>query len=181
MQHSWSGRSQHHGGHAVTEPIQPPDLSTEQDFDGAAFAPLYTTTVTVTGGTAAHGRASGRARSDDGVLDLDLRLPAELGGNGRGTNPEQLFAAGFAACFHGALSLIARQSALDPAAISVEATVAFGRNPQDGGYVLHIDLVVRWPGVARDVATELLRRADVLCPYARMAWHGTPTTITLAS
>ena len=165
----------------MTEPIQPPDLSTEKDYDGDAFAPLYATTVTVTGGTAAHGRASGRAHSDDGILDLDLRLPAELGGDGRGTNPEQLFAAGFAACFHGALSLIARQDALDPTAISVEATVAFGRNPQDGGYVLHIDLVVRWPGVAPDVATRLLQRADALCPYTRMAWHGTPTTITLAS
>lgn len=67
----------------MTEPIQPPDLSTENDFDGNAFAPLYTTTVTVSGGTASHGRASGRARSDDGILDLDLRLPAELGGDGR--------------------------------------------------------------------------------------------------
>ncbi|WP_405718786.1 Ohr family peroxiredoxin [Streptomyces sp. NBC_01537] len=165
----------------MTGPIQPPDLSTEKDFDGEAFAPLYTTTVTVTGGTAAHGRASGRARSDEGVLDLDLRLPAELGGDGRGTNPEQLFAAGFAACFHGALSLIARQAALDPTMISAEVTVAFDRNPQDGGYVLHIDLVVRWPGVTPDVATQLLQRADALCPYARVAWHGTPTTITLAS
>ncbi|MDV9171199.1 Ohr family peroxiredoxin [Streptomyces sp. W16] len=165
----------------MTDPIQPPDLSTEQDFDGEAFAPLYTTTVTVTGGTAAHGRASGRARSDDGILDLDLRLPAELGGDGRGTNPEQLFAAGFAACFHGALSLLARQAALDPGAISVEATVAFARDPQDGGYVLHVDLVVTWPGAAPDVATQLLQRADALCPYARMARHGTPTTITLAT
>ncbi|WP_208612845.1 Ohr family peroxiredoxin [Streptomyces canus] len=115
------------------------------------------------------------------MLDLDLRLPAELGGDGRGTNPEQLFAAGFAACFHGALSLVARQAALDSAAISVEATVAFGRSPQDGGYVLHIDLVVSWPGVTPEAATPLLRRADALCPYARMAWHGTPTTITLAA
>ncbi|MBK3567239.1 MULTISPECIES: Ohr family peroxiredoxin [unclassified Streptomyces] len=164
----------------MTGPIQPPDLSTEQDFGGEEFAPLYITTVTVTGGTAAHGRASGRARSDDGILDLDLRLPAELGGDGHGSNPEQLFAAGFAACFHGALSLLARQTALDPTAISVDATVAFGRDPQDGGYVLHVDLVVRWPGVAPDVAAPLLHRADALCPYARMAWHGTPTTITLA-
>ncbi|MEU3781886.1 OsmC family protein [Streptomyces sp900129855] len=92
-----------------------------------------------------------------------------------------MFAAGFAACFHGALSLVARQAALDPAGISVETTVAFGRSPQDGGYVLHLDLVVDWPGVAPGVATALMRRADALCPYARMAWHGTPTTITPAS
>jgi Ohr subfamily peroxiredoxin len=108
-------------------------------------------------------------------------MPAELGGDGKGTNPEQLFAAGFAACFHGALSLLARQEALDPAPISVMATVAFGRDPKDGGYVLHVDLVVRWPGVAADVATALMEKADTLCPYARMARRGTPTTITLAS
>ena len=165
----------------MTEPIRPPELSTDMDFDGESFAALYTTTVTVTGGTAAHGRACGRARSDDGVLDLDLRMPAELGGDGCGTNPEQLFAAGLAACFHGALSLVARQAALDPAAISVEATVVFGRDPEDGGYELHVDLVVRWPGVSPGIAAPLLELADSLCPYARIALHGTPTTITLAS
>ncbi|MFH9090135.1 Ohr family peroxiredoxin [Streptomyces sp. NPDC017673] len=165
----------------MTERIQPPSLPTEKDYEGNEFSPIYTTTVTVDGGVASHGRASGRARSSDGALDLDLRMPAELGGDGQGTNPEQLFAAGFAACFHGALSLLARQEALDPAAISVMATVAFGRDPEDGGYLLHVDLVVRWPGVARETATELMEKADALCPYARMAWRGTPTTITLAS
>ncbi|MGP3991558.1 Ohr family peroxiredoxin [Streptomyces sp. 3N207] len=161
--------------------IQQPNLPAEKDFDGESFAPLYTTTVTVTGGSAAHGRASGKARSDDGVLDLDLRTPAELGGDGQGTNPEQLFAAAFAACFHGALSLVARQTVSDPTAIAVEATVAFGRDPEDGGYLLQVDLVVRWPGVTPEAAAPLLERADSLCPYARMAWRGTPTTITLAS
>lgn len=165
----------------MSEPFQFPDLSTDKDYVGESFAPIYTTTVTVSGGPASHGRASGRACSADGVLDLDLRMPAELGGDGRGTNPEQLFAAGFAACFHGALSLVARQAALDPAAISVEATVAFGRDPADGGYLLHVDLVVRWPDVDREIAAQLVEKADSLCPYVRMAWHGTPTTITLAS
>ncbi|MFF7529415.1 Ohr family peroxiredoxin [Streptomyces bobili] len=165
----------------MTERIQLPTLSTEKDYEGEEFSPIYTTTVTVHGGVASHGRASGRARSSDGALDLDLRMPAELGGDGRGTNPEQLFAAGFAACFHGALSLLARQEGLDPAAISIEATVAFGRDPEDGGYLLHVDLVVRWPGVAPETADDLIEKADALCPYARMAWRGTPTTITLAS
>ena len=158
-----------------------PNLSTKKDFDGDSFAPIYTTTVTVSGGAAAHGRASGRARSDDGVLDLDLRMPAELGGDGEGTNPEQLFAAAFAACFHGALSLVARQAGLVPVPISVEATVAFGRDPEDGGYLLHVDLVVKWPGIDPEIAAPLLEKADSLCPYARMAWQGTPTTVTLAS
>ncbi|MCX5358557.1 Ohr family peroxiredoxin [Streptomyces sp. NBC_00124] len=165
----------------MNDHIRLPDLSTDKDFQGESFAPIYTTTVTVSGGTAAHGRASGKARSDDGVLDLDLRMPAELGGDGQGTNPEQLFAAGFAACFHGALSLVARQAALDPVPISVDATVAFGRDPEDGGYLLHVDLVVKWPGIDPEIAAPLLEKADSLCPYARMAWHGTPTTITLAS
>jgi Ohr subfamily peroxiredoxin len=165
----------------VTERIRLPNLSTDKDFDGESFAPIYTTTVTVSGGMASHGRASGRARSADGVLDLDLRMPAELGGDGQGTNPEQLFAAGFAACYHGALSLVARQAALDPSAISVEATVAFGRDPGDGGYLLRVDLVVKWPDIDPEIAAPLLEKADSLCPYARMAWQGTPTTITLAS
>ncbi|MER7046486.1 Ohr family peroxiredoxin [Streptomyces jumonjinensis] len=165
----------------MTDPIQLPDLSIEKDYDGESFSAIYTTTVTVSGGVAAHGRASGKAHSSDGVLDLDLRMPAELGGDGKGTNPEQLFAAGFAACFHGALSLVARENALAPATISVEATVAFGRDPEDGGYLLRIDLVVKWQGVSPQEATPLLQKADSLCPYARMAWRGTPTTITLAS
>lgn len=108
-------------------------------------------------------------------------MPAELGGDGQGTDPEQLFAAGFAACFHGALSLVARQAALGPVPISVDATVAFGRDPEDGGYLLHVGLVVKWPGIDPEIAALLLEKADSLCPYARMAWHGTPTTITPAS
>jgi Ohr subfamily peroxiredoxin len=165
----------------TSEQIPLPDLSTDKDFDGESFAPIYTTTVTVSGGTASHGRASGRARSADGVLDLSLHMPAELGGDGQGTNPEQLFAAAFAACFHGALSLVARQAALDPRAISVEATVAFGRDPDDGGYLLCVDLVVKWPGIDPAIAAPLLEAADSLCPYAKMALQGTPATITLST
>lgn len=76
---------------------------------------------------------------------------------------------------------MARQAALDAAAIFVEATVAFGRGPGDGGYLLRVDLVVKWPGIDAEIAAPLLRKADSLCPYARMVWQGTPTTITLAS
>lgn len=165
----------------MTERIQLPAPPTEKDIDGGSFSPIYTTTVTVEGGEAAHGRASGRARSDDGLLDLDLRIPAELGGDGRGTNPEQLFAAGFAACFHGALSLLARQEELDPTDVSVRANVALGRDPEDRGYLLRVDLMVQWPGADPETATALLERTESVCPSARMAGKGTPITITLVS
>ncbi|MEV0220935.1 Ohr family peroxiredoxin [Streptomyces sp. NPDC050704] len=164
----------------MTEHIKLPELSTDEGFDGESFSAIYTTTVTVSGGVAGHGRASGRARSADGALGLDLHMPAELGGDGRGTNPEQSFAAAFAASFHGALSLVARQTALDPAVISIEATVALGRDPGGGGYLLRVDLVVKWPDIPPQIAAPLIEKATSLCPYARMAREGTPTTITLA-
>ena len=84
-----------------------PTASMLDKYHGADFHPLYTAVVRVSGGAARHGRASGVVQSDDGKLDLKLRMPRELGGCGDGTNPEQLFAASYAACFHGALSLLA--------------------------------------------------------------------------
>jgi osmotically inducible protein OsmC len=161
-------------------PVNDPILSTDHDYRGAAFRPLYVTRVTVEGGSSAHGRATGRARSSDGALDLELRMPAELGGDATGPNPEQLFAAAYAACFHGALSLVARQHLLDPAPITVEVSVTFGREPADGGYELRADLVVTWPGVERDTAAPLLAQATARCPYAKMTRQGIPATINLA-
>ena len=164
----------------MDEPILLPELSTADDFDAESLRPIYAATVTVSGGEAGHGRVSGRARSADGVLDLVLRMPAELGGDDAGTNPEQLFAAGFAACFHSALSLVARQAGLDPAPILVAATVAFGRDPDGGGYLLRVDLTIKWPGADRGAATSLLNKALALCPYATMTRRGAPLTIRLA-
>ncbi|MFI7132741.1 Ohr family peroxiredoxin [Nonomuraea sp. NPDC050153] len=160
--------------------MKEPTLSTEHDYSGSTFKPLYVTRVAVNGGSSAHGRASGRAVSADGALDLQLRMPEELGGDNPGPNPEQLFAAGYAACFHGALSLLARRHLLDPGAITVEATVAFGRDPADGGYQLSADLMVTWPGVDPDTAAPLLSQATALCPYAKMTRQGIPATINLA-
>lgn len=154
------------------ERLQPPPLTLLDRFRGLGFTALYTTTVTVAGGEAAHARASGIARSDDGNLVLDLRLPAAMGGPGSGTNPEQLFAAGFAACFHGALSLLARRSEVDMAQATVAAEVSFGRDPVDGGFALIAEIRIRMPGVARHVAEELVRSTERLCPYAKMARAG---------
>ncbi|MEU0965797.1 Ohr family peroxiredoxin [Streptomyces sp. NPDC005917] len=164
----------------MNEDSRLPDPPEQQDFDGTATSAIYTTTVTVTGGATEHGRASGKARSADEDLDLDLRMPTELGGDGQGTNPEQLFAAGLAASLHAALSLVARQAALATAGIAVAATVALGPDPRDGGYLLHVDLVVEWPGIPRETAAPMLKKAEALCPYARMARRGTPMTIALA-
>jgi len=155
-------------------------LSADQTYTGSVFKPIYTAQVTVTGGDSGHGRATGHAVSHDGALDLHLRLPEELGGDTSGPNPEQLFAAGFAACFHGALSLVVRRESLDPAPITVEATVAFGRDPADGGYLLEAGLVVSWPNADRETANRLLAEASALCPYSKLTRQGAPTTITLA-
>ncbi len=162
------------------ERLQPPPLTLLDRYRGQGFAVLYTTTVTVSGGEAGHGRASGVARSDDGNLILDLRLPATLGGPGNGTNPEQLFAAGYAACFHGALSLVATRARIDIGGTTVAVEVSFGRDPVDGGYALVADIRVRMPGVARDVAEALVRSTERFCPYARMAREGIHSVVTVS-
>jgi len=163
------------------KPLAPPPLSLLDKYQGQDIQPLYTTTVTVTGGEAEHGRASGIARSDDGNLDLALRLPLELGGPGGGSNPEQLFAAGFAACFHGVISLLATKAGLSPNHASVEASVSFARDPMDGMYLLTSTLRVRLPGMPQAHAEELVRNAERVCPYAKMAREGLLSVITLVA
>ncbi|KWE30277.1 peroxiredoxin [Burkholderia cepacia] len=159
--------------------LQAPSLSLLDRYRGRDFHPLYTTTVTVSGGETGHGRASGVARSDDGNLAVDLRLPAEFGGPGNGTNPEQLFAAGFAACFHGALNLLGKRAEMEAPDTAVEVQVSFGRDPMDGGFALLVDVRVRMPGVDRSLAEEMVRTAERLCPYAKMARQGTVNIMTV--
>ena len=117
--------------------------------------------MTVTGGPLAHGRVSGRARSADAGLHVDVRLPTGLGGSGAGPNPEQLFAAGYAASLHGTLSVLAREAGVDPAALTVAVTVAVGRDPA-GGHRLRADVVVT------GLAADLVERAKTLCPYTKL-------------
>ncbi|AOJ90569.1 peroxiredoxin [Burkholderia sp. MSMB0856] len=159
--------------------LQAPPLSLLDRYRGRDFQPLYTTTVTVSGGETGHGRASGVVRSDDGNLAVDLRLPTEFGGPGNGTNPEQLFAAGFAACFHGALNLLEKRADMEMPDTTVEVQVSFGRDPMDGGYALLVDVRVRMPGVDRNLAEEMVRTAERLCPYAKMARQGTVNIVTV--
>lgn len=160
--------------------LRPPPPSLLVKYRGADFQPLYTTSVTVRGGEAAHGRASGMAISDDGELIVDLRLPVELGGTGGGTNPEQLFAAGYAACFHGALSMLAERAGVAIPDASVTATVSFGRDPVDGLFALSADINIHLPGVPTPVAQELVRNTERLCPYAKMARGGIASVVALS-
>ncbi len=115
---------------------------------------------------AATGGRNGRAFTDDGKLDLRLAMPRSLGGpGGEGTNPEQLFACGYAACFDSALAHVARQQKLNPGETRVEATVGIGPN-DEGGFALAVRLSVTVPGLPRDQAQALIEQAHAVCPYS---------------
>lgn len=161
-------------------PLHPPPLTLLDKYSGQDFQTLYSTTVTATGGDASHGRASGVVRSDDGQLNLDLRLPGALGGPGGGTNPEQLFAAAYAACFHGALSLLAAKAEIVIVGAKVEVTVDFGRDPVDGLFNLIAQVRIHLPGVEPGVAEGLVRNTERFCPYAKMAREGIVSVVALA-
>ena len=119
---------------------------------------LYETKVTVTGGR------NGHVRSADGLLDLDVRVPKEMGGSGGATNPEQLFAAGFAACFDSALNLIIRNTKVQTGTTTVEANVGIKKAGE--GFALFVTLNVNVPGVSEEQAKELVERAHEVCPYS---------------
>jgi len=159
--------------------LQAPPTSMLDRYEGSAFHPLYTATVRVTGGSAHHARSSGMAQSDDGRLDVSLRLPSEMGGQGEGTNPEQLFAASYAACFHGALSLLASRARVPIPDAQVIARVTFGRDPVDGLFSLIAEVRIALPGVERSVAEELVRNTERICPYAKMAREGIACRVSL--
>ena len=121
---------------------------------------LYQTQASATGGR------NGQVVSADGVLDLKLAIPREMGGPGGAlSNPEQLFAASYAACFDSALSVVAGQSKLKLAGTRVDATVGIGPNDA-GGYGLAVKLEVTIPDVPREQAQTLLEQAHAVCPYS---------------
>lgn len=159
--------------------LEAPPISLLERYRGRDTQALYSATVTVTGGDTGHGRASGIARSDDGNLDVHLRLPTELGGPGGGTNPEQLFAAGYAACFHGALSLLAARAGVSTRGCSVSVTVDFSRDPVDGLFVLTARTDICLPGLERAVAEGLVRDTERFCPYTKMARQGITNIVAL--
>ena len=122
---------------------------------------LYTAEATATGG----GRA-GHVRSSDGVIDQGLAIPAGLGGpGGAATNPEQLFAAGYSACFHSALQLVARQAKVEIDGSQVTASVDIGKS--EDGLGLAVRLTVTVPGVELSVVEGLVGKAHHVCPYSK--------------
>jgi Ohr subfamily peroxiredoxin len=123
---------------------------------------VFSTASTATGG----GR-DGHVKSSDGRIDLDTRPPKEMGGSGGGTNPEQLFSAGYAACFLGALRLVAGNSdvALDDAT-DVTVEVGFGKDPA-GGFGLTGTITGYLPGLQQGVADDLMKQAHQVCPYSK--------------
>ena len=108
---------------------------------------------------------NGHVRSADGVLDHDMTMPKEMGGPGGGTNPEQLFAAGYAACFHQALKLAAGQEKVGIDDSHVDAEVGIG--PDDTSFFLTVALTVHLPGTDQATADRLSERAHQLCPYSK--------------
>lgn len=135
---------------------------------------LYRTTAIATGGR------DGRVATTDGALDVALGTPKELGGAGVGNNPEQLFAAGYAACFLSAMKYVGSQGqhAKVPADASVNATVGIGPRT-DKGFGLEVALEVSLPGVDRAEAEALVAEADTVCPYSHATRGNITVTLTV--
>jgi lipoyl-dependent peroxiredoxin len=122
---------------------------------------IYTAEAHVTGG-----RAAGHGASSDGALEVDLRSPAELGGEGGGTNPEQLFAVGYASCFESALGVVARRQKLEAGDVAIDSKVMLLAG-EDRKFELAVALDVTLPSVSdADAAVELVRAAHEVCPYS---------------
>ena len=132
---------------------------------------IYTATATATG----EGR-NGHTRSSDGLVDLDLAIPKEMGGPGGATNPEQLFAAGYAACFHSALKAVAREKKVTFTDSAVTADVGIGTNDA-GGFGLEITLSVELGGLEQDAAEQLVEAAHQVCPYSNATRGNVPVTL----
>ncbi len=133
---------------------------------------LYTARVTVAGGR------TGSVTSQDGVLDMSLTAPTETGGPGTGTNPEQLFAAGYAACFTSAVAAVARGENIDVTGITTVGEVDFG--PVGTGYGLAVRLRVTVPGLDRGKTSELITRAHQVCPYSVATRGNIPVELVAA-
>ncbi len=139
------------------------------------MAVAYTTTAVSTGGR------DGAVRSTDGILDLSLAVPKAIGGpGGDKPNPEMLFAAGYAACFHGALKLVAGQQKLSIHNSTVSTTVGIGPN-ETGGFTLEVDIAVSLPSVDAQKAQELVNAAHAVCPYSNATRNNIPVRLAVTT
>jgi lipoyl-dependent peroxiredoxin len=137
---------------------------------------IYTARAKATGGRV------GTAKSDDGQIDLKLDRPVEMGGKGNGTNPEQLFAVGYAACFIGALRVVAGKLHIRmPEDVAINSAVFFG--PLKGeaeGFGIAVAMSIHLPGIERAIAEELVRRAHQVCPYSNATRGNIDVLLTVA-
>ena len=138
------------------------------------MTPLYTASAVATG----DGR-NGHVQSTDGLVDTDVRTPTELGGPGGATNPEQLFAAGYAACFHSALKVVAGREKADTTDSEVVADVSIGDDGA-GGFQLAVQLEVTLPALDEDAARSLVEKAHQVCPYSHATRGNIEVTLTVA-
>jgi Ohr subfamily peroxiredoxin len=121
---------------------------------------VYTAEAHVTGG-----RVAGHGRTSDGALKVDLRTPPEMGGDGGGTNPEQMFAVGYAACFEGALAAVARRQKLEVGDVEIDSKVMLVTG-EERSFTVAVELAVTLPSVEGEDAVELVRAAHGVCPYS---------------
>ncbi len=133
---------------------------------------IYTAEAHVTGG-----RAEGHGKTSDGELEVDLRLPKEMGGEGGGTNPEELFAVGYAACFEGAIGAVARRQKLEAGDVAIDSKVSLNPGPERT-FILSVELDVTLPSVEGDAAVELVREAHKVCPYSNATRGNIDVTLT---
>ncbi|MFJ2755103.1 organic hydroperoxide resistance protein [Nocardioides sp. NPDC087217] len=138
------------------------------------MTPIYTATAVSTGDA-----RNGHVQSSDGLIDADVRVPKEMGGAGGATNPEQLFAAGYAACFHSALKLVAGKAKVDMTDSEVVADVSIGENGQ-GGFGLAVQLEVTIPGADATTAQQLAEQAHQVCPYSNATRGNIEVKLTVA-
>ena len=139
---------------------------------------LYRAHATASGG----GREDGRSATDDGKIDVKLSTPAEMGGKGGdGTNPEQLFATGYAACYLGALRLVSGKAGTPVGPdTKVQSTVGFGKNTRGEGFNLDIELKVTDHGLDRAVIDDLIQKAHQVCPYSNATRGNVDVKLTAA-
>ena len=133
---------------------------------------IYTAEAHVTGG-----RVAGHGRTSDGALEVDLRTPTEMGGEGGGTNPEQLFAVGYAACFEGALAAVARRRKLEAGDVEIDSKAMLATG-EDRSFTIAVELAVTLPSVEAEAAIELVEAAHEVCPYSNATRGNIELTLT---